>query len=175
MVAFKKVEGDKVVCSECVSNGRTKPSVFASSSGNSSLSRHLRVAHRIEKGITNDVQQTTISNQALLVRHNVMSDHDKHAATSALARLIVDAKLSFKLVESPAFREFTRSLNKFFSNYQKAHIRAMHSRRVRCGSSTHTKSYQQHFRPRRAYVRWLVVESVSRLLRCDNTLDYSNI
>jgi hypothetical protein len=43
-----------------------------------------------------------------------MSDHDKHAATSALARLIVDARLSFKLVESPAFREFTRSLNKVF-------------------------------------------------------------
>jgi hypothetical protein len=109
-----KVEGDKVMCSECVSNGRMKPSVFASTSGNSSLSRHLRVAHRIEKGITNDVHQTTISNQALLVRHNVMSDHDKHAAISALARLIVDAKLSFRLVKSPAFREFTRSLNKFF-------------------------------------------------------------
>jgi hypothetical protein len=109
---LKKVEGDKVVCSECVSNGRTKPSVFASSSGNSSLSRHLCVAHRIEKAITNDVHQTTVSNQALLVRHNVMSDHDKHVATSALARLIVDAKLSFKLVESPAFREFTRSISK---------------------------------------------------------------
>jgi hypothetical protein len=111
---FTKVEGDRVVCSECVSNGRTKPSVFASTSGNSSLSRHLRDAHRIEKGITNDVHQTTISNQALLVRHNVMSDQDNHAATSALARLIVDAKLSFRLFESPAFREFTRSLNMFF-------------------------------------------------------------
>jgi hypothetical protein len=102
-----------VLCAECVSNGRTKPSVFASSSGNSSLARHLHVAHRIEKGITDDVRQNTLSNQAFLVRHDVMSDHDKHAATTALARLIVAAKLSFKLVESPVFRGFTKSLNKF--------------------------------------------------------------
>jgi hypothetical protein len=72
------------------------------------------VANRIDKGITDDVRQNTLSDQALLVRHDVMSDHDKHAATTALARLIVDAKLSFKLVESPAFRGFTKSLNKFF-------------------------------------------------------------
>jgi hypothetical protein len=72
------------------------------------------MAHRIEKGITDDVRQNTLINQALLVRHDVMSDHDKHAATTALARLIIHAKLSLKLGESPAFRGFTKSLSKFF-------------------------------------------------------------
>jgi hypothetical protein len=113
---FMKIEDGKLLCAECVSKGRTKTSVFASSSGTSSLARHLRVAHGIEKGITDDVRQKTLSNQALLVRHDVMSDHDKHAAITALARLFVDAKMSFKLVESPAYGGFTKSLNKFFPN-----------------------------------------------------------
>jgi hypothetical protein len=51
----------------------------------------------------------------------VMSDHDKHAATSALARLIVDAKLSFKLVESLRFENLPDLSTSFFQLSAGAH------------------------------------------------------
>lgn len=56
--------------------------------------------HQIVRGNRNtDLTQTTLSNQAVLKRHNVIDAETVKNSTVSLALMIVYAKLSFRLVK----------------------------------------------------------------------------
>ena len=56
--------------------------------------------------------QTTLSQKAGVVRHDILQGPELEKCTKALIRFIVDAKLSFRIVQSKAFRSYVATLNK---------------------------------------------------------------
>lgn len=108
-----EIRAGKPICLECESSENGRSSNFADSTSTSSLATHLKTKHNIEKDSgSTDVTQTTFSRQAGLLRHDIISGEALSKCSTALVRLIVDAKLSFNLVENNAFQSYVRTLNK---------------------------------------------------------------
>ena len=102
-----------IVCLECVTNKICTPTTFSLETATINLAFHLKGRHGIEKDSnTMDLTQTALSSQVTLQRHNVMQKETIEKATAALARLILDAKISFKIVEHSTFRAFICTLSR---------------------------------------------------------------
>jgi hypothetical protein len=105
-------------CILCVpSSGGSSTSVYSSKTGTSSLSRHLKVAHRIEKGNASplDPAQTLIRADGGLDHHNIIDDERRAQILKSLVRFVVEDKQSFSIVQKPAFHGLVKSLNRFYN------------------------------------------------------------
>lgn len=100
---FVKSENQgKITCTVCVSQKHPKPAKYADSCGTSTLSRHLRVAHKITPpslGPEHESQKK-IMNDFSLSLPNPLPDHVRKELLKSLVNFIVDYKLPFSAVKT---------------------------------------------------------------------------
>jgi len=114
---FQK-QDDSVLCLECIQSNKREEGTFSTSTATSNLVNHLKKKHKIVKDAgTRDINQTTLSRQATLQRHNILDGEALSNVKVSLTNMIVDAKLSFSLVEKD------RSMRKRFRSSRRLFVR----------------------------------------------------
>jgi len=118
-----ETQGDKVICMECAASNDADPAKFSSTTSTGNLRSHLLKIHSINNNNdTSDLSQTTLSAQAVVQRRDTFGNEALKKVTTALSRLIVDAKLPFNVVENKAFRLYAQSMNSRVPTYSRRTI-----------------------------------------------------
>ena len=97
----------KIKCSKCVQT-------YSKSSGNSTLSNHLRKRHGIGEVNSSKTQATIDLTTGALIHGVPLSDQKKRTLTSAIVSWIIDSMTSFSAVEN---EKFVTMLNEFEPRY----------------------------------------------------------
>jgi BED zinc finger len=130
--ASENLGTSKLVCLLCPEKcGRT----YAGSTGTSVLARHLETTHkkRKAKNSNTDPSQTTIGDGGKLRRICMMYDETKAEILSSMVDFVVDNKQGFRVVESPSFATFCKTMNKYYElPSRRTFVRAIHDEYTAC-------------------------------------------
>ena len=102
-------------CLPCIYYNLHKRVTYDKHTGTSTLARHLLAVHNIEKSSVPRVNflMVEIADKALRHKSEIDAEHFAEICKS-LSRLVVDDQLPFCMVESNAFRKFSKTLNRYF-------------------------------------------------------------